>query len=228
MGTYRVDPIRASEIPKRGGGARRMAELSGRDARLWHDLAGRVARVLEPCLDPRVLASRAGLTNGGWRPAPLGPALRTAREAAVRLARRGTLLRTDVEAFYPSVAPSVLHGALLGIGADPEDARLAADLLEGWGSEGYAGLPVGPPGSAVLAAAVLRPVDGALGGLPFLRWVDDYLVRPRSDRDLVRVLDLLDEALGALGLTRSDRKTGILEGTPRLRWPAEGSGPGRR
>lgn len=220
----RVDPIRAREEPKAGGGRRLMAELSPRDARAWRDLAGRVAHSLEPRLGPRVLAGRAVLLGSGWRPAPLAPALRRARRAAAALARRGVLLRTDVRAFYPSVTPEALAAALLRAGADPGDARLAADLLEGWGSEGYAGLPVGPPASAVLANALLRGADAVLDGLAFLRWVDDYLIALPGEARAAPALDALDGALDALGLARSPPKTRLdrdplWPGRPRRRRP---------
>lgn len=204
-----VDPVRVHEIPKPGGGLRLVAQLSARDARIWQRLAGQVARAIEPRLDPRVLANRAAFDGPHWSFAPLGAALQRARLAAAALAGGGPLLRTDVEAFYPSVSPGTLAAALVRTGAEPADARSAAEMVEGWGNEGYAGLPVGPPGSAVLANAVLAEVDRDIAGFRFLRWVDDYLIALPGGGPPGPLLERLDHALGAIGLARSEAKTSV-------------------
>ena len=195
-----------------------MARLADRDAPRWAALGGRVARAVEPRLDPRVLGNRAEVLGTRWRLAPVGPALGRARRAARMLAASSPLiLRTDVTAFYPSIEPSVAHDAVLAV-AGREDARPASGMLEGWESEGYAGLPIGPEASAVLANAVLRPADEDLAGLPFLRWVDDYLIGVRSEREAADALDRLDTVLATLGLCRSAAKTGLVEGGRGFGW----------
>jgi hypothetical protein len=131
-------------------------------------------------------------------------------------------LRTDVKAFYASVSPAVLAVTLTRLGADRADAHEAAALLEGWGSEGYQGLPIGPPGSAVLANAVLDPVDRSLGGVRFLRWVDDYLVAVPSDGAAGEALERIEEALDAIGLVANRSKT-VIEPWPSV-WPGGGRG----
>jgi Reverse transcriptase (RNA-dependent DNA polymerase) len=196
-----------------------MALLSERDAATWHHLAGRIASALEPRLDRRVIANRAHVRTQAWRLEPVGSALRRARSLSGELAEEGPIvLRTDVSAFYPSVPPPVLARSLRQLGVDTGDIRLAADLLDGWGSGGYPGLPIGPPGSAVLANAVLRPVDLALDRTPWLRWVDDYLIAARSEAHVHRLLERIDERLGRLGLARSSRKTHVAPRGPGL-WP---------
>jgi hypothetical protein len=221
----RVDPIVSYTIPKPAGGARRMAILSRRDAIRWHDLAGRVAYVLESRLGTEVLGNRSRLGRGGWRPAPLGPALRRARKAARDL-EAPLHLRTDVEAFYASVTPSVLTDRLVRSGSELDVARLAADMVDAWGSEGYGGLPIGPPGSAVLANAVLMAADDALGPLPFVRWADDYLIGCWSEAAAASALDRLDGQLASLGLSRSPGKTELQERPRNLRWLATASSTG--
>jgi Reverse transcriptase (RNA-dependent DNA polymerase) len=202
-----------------------MATLSRRDALRWHELAGRVAITLEPRLGIEVLANRSLPGRDGWMLASLGPALRRARRAARGL-EGGLLLRTDVETFYASVTPSVLATSLQRGGSELEDALFAADLVDAWGSEGYPGLPIGPPGSAVLANAVLGSCDRSLRPLRFVRWVDDYLLGCRTDAEAASALDRLDEALASLGLTRSRGKTELLERPRHCPWLAAASAAG--
>lgn len=203
-----------------------MAILSDRDAARWHLLAGRVAEHVEPRLPGPVLANRAVGPWPSWRPRPLTPALAAARQRARGL-RGPVLIRTDVADFYPSVRPSVLFEALATLGVPPGVSGAAADMLDEWGSDGYPGLPVGPPGSAVLANAVLAPADTALGPHAYLRWVDDYLVEA-SERNAPEILDRLQEALGRLGLRLAPSKTALLDAGPTVRWLGTSLGPTRR
>jgi hypothetical protein len=129
-----------------------------------------------------------------------------------------------VTEFYPSVSPAVLFSALSRLGVRRDVAGTAADLLEGWGSEGTPGLPIGPAGSAVLANAVLASADAAIGSHPFLRWVDDYLVGVRSEAVAAEVLDRLQVTLDRLGLRLAPSKTVVLEAGAGLRWLGTSSG----
>ena len=97
-------------------------------------------------------------------------------------------------------------------------------MLEGWGSSGYEGLPIGPPGSAVLAEAVLAEVDDALRPLPFLRWADDYLISVPSERAAGEALERLDAALARVGLRRSRPKTAVAAASG-FRWLGTSFGP---
>lgn len=196
-----------------------MALLSEPDATAWERLADRVAETVEPRLSPGVLANRSLAGPAARRAFPLAPTLRLARRAAGRLsARSDAVIRTDVRAFYPSVTPSVAFGTLVALHVEIDVARDTASMLVGWGSEGYEGLPIGPPGSAVLANAVLAGVDAELHRLPFLRWVDDYLIG-LPEGSVTRTLERLDVALAARGLARSQEKTSILGGGTALTWP---------
>lgn len=194
-----------------------MATLSDRDAHAWHALAEHVSGTLHPRLGRGVLANRT--VSEARIPRGLGPSLDRARAASTSIAIRSeVVIRTDVRAFYPSVTPAVTFRMLKVVDVDPEVAAAAADMLDGWGSEGYGGLPIGPPGSAVMANAVLHDVDGALEPFPYVRWVDDYLIGLRRSRDVPEALDRLDSALERVGLERSVPKTSVLAGSE-LRWP---------
>jgi hypothetical protein len=200
-----------------------MALLTGRDEGRWRQLGQRVADVLEPILGRRVLAGRSMHSGREWRPEPLGQALCRARHAAERLvAGSSVVVRTDVRNFYHSIDAASLYRCLRRVGLPAEDANTASGMLEGWGSHGYPGLPVGPPASAVLSNAVLVPVDEALGDGRWLRWCDDLLIGVRGMADADSVLDRLDTELAGLGLDRSGSKTHILEGST-VRWPGPGS-----
>jgi hypothetical protein len=191
------------------------AILSHRDERTWRNLAGEVVGILEPQLDPRVVANRTLVAAGGWRLEPAGAAMRRARAIAPR---NTLLLRTDVEAFYASVTPPVLVSVLARLGIPTEEARLAGQMIEGWEEFGYLGLPIGPVSSAVLANAVLQSVDQALDAYHFVRWVDDYLMALPSERSAAGILDRLDASLERLHLRRSVPKTEILEGISGVAW----------
>jgi hypothetical protein len=203
-----------------------MAVLSDRDARVWRELAGRIAGRVEDRLGGGVLANRTVGPGHRWRLAPVGLALRRARPAARSVAGAAPfVLRTDVRAFYPSVDASVLYRSLRAATVDPDDADLASDMVEAWASLGHAGLPVGPAASAVLANAVLAPVDAQLPDVRWLRWVDDYLVGLASAPAGDVVLDRIDHALVRLGLRRSEAKTFLADGGA-VRWPGASSGIG--
>lgn len=202
-----------------------MARLSRRDTRAWHDLAGRVASVIEPRLDPAVVANRGRTTGRRWRIESLEESLRRLQKmvrALKQLAGGAVLLSTDVRDFFPSVGPDAVARALLAAGVSLEDAASAALMLEGWADHGYRGLPIGPPGSAVLANAVLMSVDTDVRAA-FVRWVDDYLVAARTEQEAAEVLDRLDEALAGAGLVRSVPKTRIREDGGWLQAAAAGS-----
>lgn len=214
----RPDPIRSFLSPKPRGGWRTFAILSDRDQRTWNYLAGRVASILEPRLDPRVAANRTVVAAAVWGLEDLGTAMGRARAIAPR---SGLLLRTDVEEFYPSIAPEVLVRALAEVGVPRQESRLAGQLIDGWSESGYRGLPIGPVGSAVLANAVLASVDAAMGSLHFVRWVDDYLFAVPSEGAITRILDRLDVSLERLHLRRSVPKTELLDRTGDIPWLRE-------
>jgi hypothetical protein len=214
--SIKVDAITPYLEPKPAGGVRVMATLSPRDAMRWEQLGRRIAAAIEPRLPREVIANR---TFAAARGSSLNLALRAARVKAGSLSRRSqVLLCIDVGRFYPSVIPAVAHASLGLMGAEATLALEAAVMLDGWGSEGYTGLPIGPPASAIVANAVLAPVDSALQGLGFLRWVDDYAIGVRSPKHVPEVLDRLDCALDRLGLERSEAKTRVLEGDEPFRW----------
>jgi hypothetical protein len=200
-------------VPRPGGGDRLLARLPERDARAYEGLVGSALPAIERALGPEVSANRA-LPGPGVRLEPVATAHARHRAAL------GTLLTApdvravlvlDVADFYPSTAPATVERAIRWVGA-PALAEPLGRLLRSLGERGVRGLPVGPEPSAVLANAVLGPLDAALrgAGLRHLRWVDD-VVAPAPDAGAARRgLERALRALDALGLVPNPRKTRIL------------------
>jgi hypothetical protein len=119
----------------------------------------------------------------------------------------------DVRSCYASITAEILGERLLGLGCHPAEVGSILSLLERFGEHGVAGVPVGPAASAVLANAVLLAADEALArsGARHLRWVDDFLIFPRRERDADEILERLSSALDELGLELAGEKCTVEE-----------------
>jgi hypothetical protein len=115
------------------------------------------------------------------------------------------MLRMDVASFYGSVGERALRQSL-SAGADD-----VLEVLRVLWDDGVVGLPIGPQPSAILANAVLAPVDAALrdAGVPAMRWVDDWVVPVASGRIAVRALRTVERELHRLGLELNVAKTTV-------------------
>jgi hypothetical protein len=122
------------------------------------------------------------------------------------------LVFADVRECYPRIRPSVVEGALRGLGCGSAAAGAVRAFLVSLAQRGVRGLPVGPEASAVLANAVLAGVDEGLSaaGFKHLRWVDDIVVGAMGAVGAARALDLVRVRLQALRLELNDRKTRIV------------------
>jgi len=211
----RPEPRRPAfvEVPKPGGGARRLTVLHSTDSTAYGRAVGRLAAMLERVLGPAVAANRG-------EPGPI-VRLRPLREERPRVeARRralvgtaGLVVKTDVRDCYPSMEPSVVASSLLRLGAHPSEIGPVRQLLEELGEAGVRGLPIGPDPSAVLANAVLTAADDAVRSADgrHLRWVDDVWAAARDDRHADEILDRTREALSRIGLRLNEAKTRTLE-----------------
>lgn len=202
-------PPRPAFVAGPGGGHRRLTVLDPLDARTYERLVARVAPAVERALGHHVVANRvvgSDLRLEDWRIAH-----RRWRRATGRSEPGGLRLHLDVADCYGSIRPEVVDASLRSLGSEPslELLRLLRELAE----QDVPGLPVGPDASAVLANAVLRPMDLAVraAGAAHVRWVDDVVVVVRSRRHAIRVLDGVRRELASLGLTLQDAKTCLVE-----------------
>ena len=210
VATRSVPRVRFVRV-RRAGADRRFAVLDPEGRERYVELVAASAEAIEALLSPSVMANRVA----SWgldppeirlRPWRLERRLFAARLASLA-AGRGAITLADVRRCYASISPEVVGRTLRLAGAP------AADAIEGFLTElqplGVLGLPVGPDASAVLANAVLAPVDRALGlaGIEHLRWVDDVVLRGVEPRAAVSVFR---DALAELGLRPNERKTRVL------------------
>ncbi len=209
---------------RRSGVERRFAVLDPQARERYVELVAAAAEAIEALLSPAVMANRIAW----WRLEPpelrLRPWRLERRLFAARLAslasRRGPIAFADVRRCYASISPAMVGRALRLAGVGTADA--VEGFLGGLQALGVRGLPVGPDASAVLANAVLAPVDRALrdAGIEHLRWVDDVVLRGVDPQEAVSVFR---RALAELDLRPNERKTRVVLDPASLRgWVSAG------
>jgi hypothetical protein len=182
----------------------------------YASLVAAVAPAVEASLSPAVCANRVE------RAVPLASELsltpwrdeRVAFGARLRVLARSSaaLVFADVRACFPSIGPDQVARALAAVGAVAADRDAVAAFLVRLRRFGVVGLPVGPDASAVLANAVLIPLDRAVEdlGVPHLRWVDDVVAGVASSSEAARVLVALEDAATGAGLRLNGAKTRVV------------------
>ena len=209
----RDDGIHVETVSRAGGGERRLARLEPHDDRRYAASVLRVMPHVEHTLGPQVIANRACRTRSGlvleeWTSA------RTTFRQRVRsgLQASGAVFVGDVRACYGSMRPEVVMTSLAAAGVPGPDASAVAEILRSFEQRGLRGLPIGPTPSAVLANAVLSPVDRALreAGLGALRWVDDVVVFAPDLASAKKAGDRFRLALATLGLEANEDKTRVI------------------
>jgi group II intron reverse transcriptase/maturase len=188
-GTYRPKPVREVEIPKSGGGARKLGIPTALDRCIQQS----ILQVLQPMFDPTFSPH-----SHGFRPG------RRAHDAVCEAQRyiqsgKRVVVDVDLEQFFDRVNHDVLMGRLEKRISDKRMLGLIRRYLEagimanGVVMERYKGTPQGGPLSPLLANVLLDEVDKELEkrGLSFVRYADDlnvYVGSKRAGEDAMQTL----------------------------------------
>ena len=222
--------IRSQVIAKPGGGTRLLTHLGDQERRLFVDAVAAVVPAVERGLANGVMANRARTAGPGVELQPWASARRRFRREVAAAARAsGAVFVGDVADCYASIPTVAVERALADLGVGTDDVARVCDVLRTFEERGVRGLPVGPAPSAVLANAVLRPVDRALREAadgPVFRWVDDVVAFASGRRAAERIAAAFHRTLEDAGLFAHPTKcrvsldaTGILAGVS----PASGA-----
>ena len=179
------EAIRSELVAKPGGGSRLLTRLGELDRWRFERAVAAVVPTVERGLAEGVMANRARAGAHGVELQPWQTARRRFRRAVTLAAGSSSAAFVgDVHECYASIRAIAVERALADLGVAHDDVARVCALLRSFEERGVTGLPVGPAPSAVLANAVLAPVDRAMRATangPVFRWVDD-VVAFSSDR----------------------------------------------
>ena len=204
-GSPRLDEAILTEfIAKPGGGTRLLTRLGEQDRRRFDRAVAAVVPAVERGLADGVMANRARAGTRGVELQPWASARRGfRREVALAARSSSAAFLGDVLECYASIRAPAVERALGELGVPHDDVAQVCELLRSFEERGVPGLPVGPAPSAVLANAVLAPVDRAIreatDGAVF-RWVDDVVACTSGRAGAQRAADAFRRALEGLGL----------------------------
>jgi len=206
---YRPRPVRRKEIPKSGGGVRRLGIPCVRDRIVQQA----VAQVLEP-----VFEAKFSPRSHGFRP---GRGCESALEVVDRALRYGYgwVAEADITEFFDSVDHELLLDAVNEEIADGSVLKLirmflASGIRLGSGEllPTEMGTPQGGPLSPLLANIYLHPLDVALQAakLGLVRYADDFVILAQSQEQAEQGLEIARQILGGLKLHLHPTKTRIV------------------
>ena len=207
-GTYHPQPVRTVEIPKPGGGTRKLGIPPALDRLLQQALL----QVLDPLFDPEFSKSSFGFRRGmGCHHA--------VRQAQLHIQQGFRwVVDLDLEKFFDRVNHDILMDRVARKVKDKQALRLIRRYLEAGILEGglvsptMEGVPQGGPLSPLLSNILLNDLDQELEkrGHRFCRYADDCNVYVKSSSAGQRVMDSLTQFLSRkLRLTVNSRKSAV-------------------
>lgn len=208
-GSYHPAPLRLAEIPKDGGGTRRLAIPTVLD---------RVAQTAAALVLRPILESEFEDSSFGYRE---GRGVETAVRRVDALRRQGYVwtVDADIERYFDNVPHKPLLERLHRIVADERVVDLIARWLEAYSDTGL-GLPQGGPISPGLANLYLDSVDEEIEkhGARLVRYADDFVILCKSRETAAGALDRVGALLKERGLKLHPEKTRIVGYDQNLRF----------